>query len=98
MIHCCFRLSALFLILQPLVNLYYRVSELCTESGETKAELGLTEAPLVEWWANFTATSASEYCHWFETGPLLPIRILASEKGYSKEDDMIAKTLFPFIL
>jgi hypothetical protein len=32
------------------VNLYYRVSELCTESEETKEELGLTEAPpLVEW-------------------------------------------------
>jgi len=81
-------------ILLGQVNLYYRVNELCTESEEMKAELGLTEAPLVEWWAILPPPLdvvvglrqvhfLSEY--W---------RVI---RGYSKEDDIIAETLFPFI-
>lgn len=81
-------------ILLGQVNLYFRVNELCTESEEIKKELGLSQAPLVEWWAilppPLDVVVGLRQVHFLS-------EYWRVKRGYSKQDDVIAETLFPFI-
>lgn len=81
-------------ILLGQINLYYRVNELCTESEDMKAELGLTEGPLVEWWAvlppPLDVVVGLRQVHFLS-------EYWRVKRGYEKQDDVIAETLFPFI-
>ena len=71
-----------------------RVNELCTESEDMKAELGLTEGPLVEWWAvlppPLDVVVGLRQVHFLS-------EYWRVKRGYEKQDDVIAETLFPFI-
>ena len=81
-------------ILLGQINLYYRVNELCTESEDMKSELGLTEGPLVEWWAvlppPLDVVVGLRQVHFLS-------EYWRVKRGCAKEDDIIAETLFPFI-
>lgn len=82
-------------ILLGQVNLYYRVNELCTESEQMKKDLGLSEPPLVEWWAILPPPLDVVVVG------LRQVHFLSEywrvKRGYPKTDDIIAEKLFPFI-
>lgn len=81
-------------ILVGQVNLYKRVNELCTEDENIKAELGLKDAPLWEWWAllppPLDVVVGLRQVHFLS-------EYWRVKRGYPKEKDIIAEELFPFI-
>ena len=81
-------------ILLGQINLYKRVNELCTEDENMMAELGLTEAPLYEWWAvlppPIDVIVGLRQVHFLS-------EYWRVKRGYEKEKDVIAEELFPFI-
>ena len=81
-------------ILAGQVNLYKRVNELCTEDENIKAELGLKDAPLWEWWAllppPLDVVVGLRQVHFLS-------EYWRVKRGYPKEKDIIAEELFPFI-
>ena len=86
--------SAGIWILAGQVNLYKRVNELCTEDDNMKAELGLTDPPLYEWWAllppPLDVVVGLRQVHFLS-------EYWRVKRGYPKEKDIIAEELFPFI-
>jgi hypothetical protein len=83
-----------FLLKLGQVNLYKRVNELCMENDDIKAELGLTEPPLYEWWAALPppldVVVGLRQVHFLS-------EFWRVKRGYAKEKDVIAEELFPFI-
>lgn len=81
-------------ILLGQVNLYKRVNELCTEDENIKAELGLTEPPLYEWWAllppPLDVVVGLRQVHFLS-------EYWRVKRGYPSEKDVVADELFPFI-
>lgn len=81
-------------ILLGQINLYKRVNELCTEDDEIKAELGLAEPPLYEWWAvlppPLDVVVGLRQVHFLS-------EYWRVKRGYPSEKDVIAEDLFPFI-
>ena len=81
-------------ILLGQVNLYKRVNELCMENEYMKAELGITEPPLYEWWAllppPLDVVVGLRQVHFLS-------EFWRVKRGYEKEKDIIAEELFPFI-
>jgi len=81
-------------ILLGQINLYKRVNELCMEEEDIKDELGLTEPPLHAWWAvlppPLDVVVGLRQVHFLS-------EFWRVKRGYSKEKDVIAEELFPFI-
>ncbi|KAL9183668.1 hypothetical protein ACHAXT_004524 [Thalassiosira profunda] len=81
-------------ILLGQINLYKRVNELLMEEDDVKAELGLTEPPLYEWWAvlppPLDVVVGLRQVHFLS-------QFWRVKRGYAAEKDVIAEELFPFI-
>jgi len=81
-------------ILLGQVNLYKRVNELCMEEEDIKAELGLTDPPLYEWWAllppPLDVVVGLRQVHFLS-------EFWRVKRGYPSEKDVVADELFPFI-